>query len=69
MLYQIQRDAKTQDPDKVTKANKISREACKMQWTTWKASRAERLNRANGFRVGLDTDGFCTNDHFHEYTH
>ncbi|KAF9328072.1 hypothetical protein BG006_008675 [Podila minutissima] len=47
------RDAKTQDPDKVTKANKISREACKMQWGTWKASRAERLHRANGFRYPI----------------
>ncbi|KAF8927112.1 hypothetical protein BGZ52_004836 [Haplosporangium bisporale] len=47
------RDAKTQDPDKVTKANKISREACKMQWGAWKASRAERLHRANGFRYPI----------------
>ncbi|KAG0019013.1 hypothetical protein BGZ81_009964 [Podila clonocystis] len=46
-------DAKTQDPEKVTKANKISREACKMQWGTWKASRAERLHRANGFRYPI----------------
>ena len=37
----------------VTKANKISREACKIQWNTWDASRAERLHRANGFRVSL----------------
>ncbi len=46
-----QRDAKMQDPSKVTKANKISREACKAQWSTWDASRTERLYRANGFRV------------------
>ncbi|KAF9430883.1 hypothetical protein BGZ94_002724 [Podila epigama] len=47
------RNAKTQDPEKVTKANKISREACKVQWDTWKASRAERLHRANGFRYPI----------------
>ncbi|KAG0043442.1 hypothetical protein BGZ83_011407, partial [Gryganskiella cystojenkinii] len=44
------RAAKTQDPTKVTKANKISRDACKIQWSKWEASRAERLHRANGFR-------------------
>ncbi|KAG0216821.1 hypothetical protein BGX33_012041 [Mortierella sp. NVP41] len=47
------RDAKTQDPAKVTKANKISREACKVQWSTWTAARAERLHRANGFRYPI----------------
>ncbi|KAF9963796.1 hypothetical protein BGZ70_007174 [Mortierella alpina] len=47
------RDAKMQDPSKVTKANKISREACKAQWATWDASRTERLHRANGFRYPI----------------
>ncbi|KAG0259691.1 hypothetical protein BGZ95_004610 [Linnemannia exigua] len=47
------RDAKTQDPTKVTKANKISREACKVQWPTWTAARTERLHRANGFRYPI----------------
>ncbi|KAF9986593.1 hypothetical protein BGZ65_007021 [Modicella reniformis] len=47
------RDAKSQDPTKVTKANKINREACKIQWTTWDAARAERMHRANGFRYPI----------------
>ncbi|KAF9358418.1 hypothetical protein BGX26_001820 [Mortierella sp. AD094] len=47
------REAKNQDPTKVTKANKINREACKAQWTTWDASRIERLHRANGFRYPI----------------
>ncbi|KAH7044763.1 formyl transferase [Linnemannia elongata] len=50
---QRRRDAKTQDPTKVTKANKISREACKVQWSTWTAARTERLHRANGFRYPI----------------
>ncbi|KAF8939756.1 hypothetical protein BGZ58_008844 [Dissophora ornata] len=47
------RDALTQDPTKVTKANQISREACKAQWAKWDAARAERLHRANGFRYPI----------------
>ncbi|KAF9195443.1 hypothetical protein BGZ51_000017 [Haplosporangium sp. Z 767] len=47
------RDAKMQDPTKVTKANKISKEACKVEWSTWDASKAERLYRANGFRYPI----------------
>jgi len=50
-LSVTKRDAKTQDPTKVTKANKISREDCKAQWSRWTAARTERLYRANGFRV------------------
>ncbi|KAG0326913.1 hypothetical protein BGZ99_008822 [Dissophora globulifera] len=49
------RDAKVQDPAKVTKANKISRDACKVQWTTWDAAKAERLHRATGFRYPITT--------------
>ncbi|KAF9355225.1 hypothetical protein BGX34_010587 [Mortierella sp. NVP85] len=49
------RDAKTQDPTKVTKANKISREDCKAQWSRWTAARTERLYRANGFRYPITT--------------
>ncbi|KAF9912136.1 hypothetical protein EC991_000546 [Linnemannia zychae] len=49
----MKRDAKTQDPAKVTKANKISREACKVQWSTWTTARIERLHRANGFRYPI----------------
>ncbi|KAI1319025.1 hypothetical protein EDD11_005223 [Mortierella claussenii] len=47
------RGAKVQDPEKVTKANKISREACEIKWTEWNAARAERLHRANGFRYPI----------------
>ncbi|KAG0335046.1 hypothetical protein BG004_000164 [Podila humilis] len=46
-------NAITQDPEKVTKANKISREACKIRWGVWSAERAERLYRANGFRYPM----------------
>lgn len=49
------RNAKLQDPTKVTKANKISREACKVQWASWDAARAERLHRANSFRYPITT--------------
>ncbi|KAF9896621.1 hypothetical protein BX616_007096 [Lobosporangium transversale] len=72
------RDAKNQDPTKVTKANKISREACKAQWSAWDAARVERLYRANGFRYPITAtwhvqdsgkvqplslfDLFCVND-------
>ncbi|KAF9976040.1 hypothetical protein BGZ73_009199 [Actinomortierella ambigua] len=42
--------AKSQDPNMVTKAPKISREASVVNWNVWNAARAERLHRANGFR-------------------
>ncbi|KAF9580322.1 hypothetical protein BGW38_003075, partial [Lunasporangiospora selenospora] len=47
------RDSKAQDPSMVTKANKISREACKAQWSKWDAARVERLYRATGFRFPI----------------